>query len=360
MRSSASETMDLNSCTWMVRELGEAVSYTLLLDDNTLLVGGWDGRIKYWSDEGDVIWEAQTPNRISSMVVQDECIYATSGLHLVCLKQDSGEQVWDMALEGSADAVVSTATCILAVSSVYDIEHNDFIESAIWAISFEGELLQTHRMAERPWTLQPFNNGAIAGLGRPMNGYLILDENGNILEQNKDWESPTICSTSGENPVFGLADGSVCSLGGTVLHSMDSAISNIVAHGEAILLADDQGRLVLLNDAKQWEANGNTVVALSFGFEINNHASCWVARWNGSQGALSVLSIGDGAELASLNGHRIHDATFNGNRLAAGFENGQVYVWEKDLFQRRLNQPPQATNDASRSAMFEKLRSLRK
>ena len=66
----------------MVRELGEAVSCTLLLDDNTLLVGGWDGRIKYWSDEGDVIWEAQTPNRISSMVVQDECIYATSGLHL--------------------------------------------------------------------------------------------------------------------------------------------------------------------------------------------------------------------------------------------------------------------------------------
>ena len=136
----------------MVRELGEAVSCTLLLEDNSLLVGGWDGRIKYWSDEGDIIWEAQTPNRISSMVVQGECVYVTSGLHLVCLKQSNGEQVWDMALEGSADAVVSTATCILAVSSVYDIEHNDFIESAIWAISFDGELLQTHRMAERPWT----------------------------------------------------------------------------------------------------------------------------------------------------------------------------------------------------------------
>ena len=215
-------------------------------------------------------------------------------------------------------------------------------------------------MAERPWTLQPFNNGAIAGLGRPMNGYLILDENGNILEQNKDWESPTICSTSGENPVFGLADGSVCSLDGAVLHSMDSAISNIVAHGKAILLADDRGRLVLLDDSTHWEANGNAVVALSFGFEINNHASCWVARWNGSQGALSVHSIEDSTELASLNGHRIHDVTFNGSRLAAGFENGQVYVWEKDLFQRRLNQPSQAGNDATRSAMLEKLRSLRK
>jgi outer membrane protein assembly factor BamB len=344
----------------MVRELGEAVSCTLLLDDNTLLVGGWDGRIKYWSDEGDVIWEAQTPNRISSMVVQDECIYATSGLHLVCLKQDSGKQVWDMALEGSADAVVSTATCVLAVSSVYDIEHNDFIESAIWAVSFEGKLLQSHRMAERPWTLHAYNDGAIAGLGRPMNGYLFLDENGNIIQQNKDWESPTTCSTDGENPVFGLADGSVRSLDGTLLHSMDSAISNIVAHGGAILLADDRGRLVLLGDSTHWEANGNAVVALSFGFEVNSHTSCWVARWNGSQGALSVRSIEDGVELASLNGHRINDLTFNGNRLAAGFENGQVYVWEIDLFQRRLNQPTQASNDASRSAMFEKLRSLRK
>ena len=352
--------MDLNSCTWMVRELGEAVSCTLLLEDNSLLVGGWDGRIKYWSDEGDIIWEAQTPNRISSMVVQGECVYVTSGLHLVCLKQSNGEQVWDMALEGSADAVVSTATCILAVSSVYDIEHNDFIESAIWAISFEGELLQTHRMAERPWTLHTYSNGAIAGLGRPMNGYLVLDENGNILEQNKDWESPTICSTDGENPVFGLADGSVCSLDGTQVHAMDSAISNIAAKKDIMLLADDQGRVVLLNDSKQWEANGNDVVAISFGFEINNHISCWLARWNGSQGALSVHSVEDGAELASLHGHRIHDIAFNGNRLAAGFENGQVYVWEKDLFQRRLNQPPQAGNDAGRNAMFEKLRSLRK
>lgn len=352
--------MDLNSCTWMVRELGEAVSCTLLLEDNSLLVGGWDGRIKYWSDEGDIIWEAQTPNRISSMLVQGKCVYATSGLHLVCLKQNSGELVWEIALEGSADAVVSTATCVLAVSSVYDIEHNDFIESAIWAISFEGELLQTHRMAERPWTLHTYNNGAIAGLGRPMNGYLVLDENGNLLEQNKDWESPTICSTDGENPVFGLADGSVCSLDGTQVHAMDSAISNIVAKREIMLLADDQGRVVLLNDSKQWEANGNDVVAISFGFEINNYASCWVARWNGSQGALSVHSVEGGAELASLHGHRIHDIAFNGNRLAAGFENGQVYVWEKDLFQRRLDQPPQASNDAGRNAMFEKLRSLRK
>ncbi|MEC7254735.1 MAG: PQQ-binding-like beta-propeller repeat protein [Candidatus Thermoplasmatota archaeon] len=344
----------------MVRELGEAVSCTLLLDDNTLLVGGWDGRIKYWSDEGDVLWEAQTPNRISSMVVQDECIYATSGLHLVCLKQDSGEQVWDMALEGSADAVVSTATCILAVSSVYDIEHNDFIESAIWAISFEGELLQTHRMAERPWTLQPYNDGAIAGLGRPMNGYLVLDENGNIIEQNKDWESPTICSTNGENPVFGLADGSIRSMDGTLVSAMQSAISNVIKHANGHVVADDNGNIEFVDDDVQWKANGNEVVALSLGFDINEKGSCWVARWNGSQGEINVHSIDDGQHVASLNGQRVHDMAFNGQRIAAGCENGQVFVWEEGLFQRRIEMPDQQQNDPLRSAMFEKLRALRK
>ncbi|MEC8106562.1 MAG: hypothetical protein VX115_02360, partial [Candidatus Thermoplasmatota archaeon] len=127
-----------------------------------------------------------------------------------------------------------------------------------------------------------------------------------------------------------------------------------------ILLADDQGRLVLLDNSTQWEANGNAVVALSFGFEINNHASCWVARWNGSQGELIVHSIINGEQIASLDGHRVHDMAFNGQRIAAGCENGQVFVWERELFQRRMEQPNQQQNDPLRSAMFEKLRALRK
>ena len=146
MRAKASGTMDLSSCTWMVRELGEAVSCVHLLDDNSILVGGWDGKVKCWSDEGDLIWESQTPNRVSSIIVKDNFVYTTSGLHLVCMAHDSGEVVWETALEGSADAVVATDECLLATSSVYDIEHNDFIESAVWAISFDGNVLETHRM----------------------------------------------------------------------------------------------------------------------------------------------------------------------------------------------------------------------
>ena len=51
---------------------------------------------------------------------------------------------------------------------------------------------------------------------------------------------------------------------------------------------------------------------------------------------------------------------FNGQRIAVGCENGQVFVWEKGLFQRRIQQPSQQENDPQRSAMLEKLRALRK
>jgi len=352
--------MDLTNCTWMVRELGEAVSCTVLLEDDSLLVGGWDGKIKHWSVDGDLIWETQTPNRISSMVVHDDSIYATSGLHIVCIAFSTGKARWNVALEGSADAVMTTTECVLAVSSVYDIEHNDFIESAIWAISFDGGVLSTHRMDERPWTLHPYKKGAIAGLGRPMNGYLILDERGGLVEQNKEWESPTICSTNSENPVFGLADGTLRSIGGVVMKTLDCSISNVVEYRDGYLLADDEGHIEFFDGSVEWGANGSEVVAISPGFEVGGKGSCWVARWNGSQGEVLVHSVIDGGEIASLKGHRVHDITFNDKRIAIGCENGQVFVWEKDLFQRRLEQPTQQQNDASRNAMFEKLRSLRK
>ena len=195
----------------------------------------------------------------------------------------------------------------MCIRDRYDIEHNDFIESAIWSISFDGDVLATHRMDERPWTLYPYNDGAIAGLGRPLNGYLVLDANGDILEQNKDWGSPTICATRGENPVFGLADGSIRSMDGTLVGSMQSAISNVIKHADGYAVADDKGNIEFIDGDDQWKANGNEVVALSSGFDIDEEGSCWVARWNGSQGEVIVHSIKDGQHIASLNGHRVHD-----------------------------------------------------
>ena len=134
----------------------------------------------------------------------------------------------------------------------------------------------------------------------------------------------------------------------------------MLKHPDGYLLADDQGNIEFVRDDVKWNASGNDVVASSLGFDIDEKGSCWVARWNGSQGEVIVHSIADGGRIASLYGHRVHDMAFNGQRIAVGCENGQVFVWEKGLFQRRIQQPSQQENDPQRSAMLEKLRALRK
>ena len=139
MSENASDNMDLTQSTWMVRDLEQAVSDVLLLEDDSVIAGGWDGAIKYWSAEGDTVWSIETPNRISCLTIQSEKLYATSGLHLLKIDLKTGHIDWQIGLEGSADAVVVTKKCVIASSSVYDIEHNDFLESAIWSVSFEGE-----------------------------------------------------------------------------------------------------------------------------------------------------------------------------------------------------------------------------
>jgi hypothetical protein len=46
------------------------------------------------------------------------------------------------------------------------------------------------------------------------------------------------------------------------------------------------------------------------------------------------------------------------NRVAFGFEDGQVLLWEKDLFERRMNEKS-SDSDGRKSALAAKLRSLR-
>ena len=122
------------------------------------------------------------------MAIQDGFIFATSGLHIVCIASSTGEIRWDVPLEESADAVVTTKECVLATSSVYDIEHNDFIESAIWSISFDGDVLATHRIASVRGHSIPTRTEQLR-VSRPMNGYLILDTHGGVIEQIKEWKA---------------------------------------------------------------------------------------------------------------------------------------------------------------------------
>ena len=362
MRENASDNMDLTQSTWMVRDLGQAASDVLLLEDNSVLAGGWDGAIKYWSAEGETVWEIATPNRISCLTIEADKLYATSGLHLLKIDLTTGDVEWQIQLEGSADAVVVTKKCVLASSSVYDIEHNDFLESALWSISFEGEILETHRMDERPWTLQLSEGKVVAGLGRPKNGWIKLSKNGVIEEHREGWATPTICSSNTMPILFGRADGSVVDMDEIVHHQMNDSIAVLSNQEDMLLTADDSGRVDLLTtNITRWSKTGDAVVGLKHGFTHNNEATIWIARWNGSKGTMFVRNSSSGDEIARLEGDRIHAMSVNENRVGIATEAGQIIVWEQTLFERRSNQETPAEEvDEHRNSMLAKLRALRK
>ena len=361
MRENVSGSMDLAQSTWMVRDLGQAGSDVLLLEDDSVIAGGWDGAIKYWSADGDTNWGIETPDRISCLTVKSDKLYATSGLHLLKIDMKTGEIDWQIELEGSADAVVVTGNCVIASSSVYDIEHNDFLESAIWAVSFKGDVLKTHRMDERPWTLQLSEHDVLAGLGRPKSGWMKLDADGTIIEQKEGWGTPTICSST-ENPVlFGRADGSVVDMDETVLHQMEQSISALSNQEGFLLTADDSGQVDLLTKEIVWSKTGDAVVGLEHGFSHNGETTVWIARWNGARGRICVHSPSTGDELAHMEGERIHAMSVNKRRVGITTEGGLVMIWEQALFERRSKQEPNAGEvDDHRNSMLAKLRALRK
>ena len=88
----------------------------------------------------------------------------------------------------------------------------------------------------------------------------------------------------------------------------------------------------------------------------------WVVRTRGLGGALSVFSSDTGALVATGHFDRIRCIQGTPNRCVIGCENGDVLVWDRDLFMRRLDQDePQHEEpiDERKSALQAKLRALR-
>ena len=60
------------------------------------------GYLTKWSSEGDRQWSAQLPDRIASISIDENGIYACAGLHLVAVDSDSGaisgSMLWKVAL----------------------------------------------------------------------------------------------------------------------------------------------------------------------------------------------------------------------------------------------------------------------
>ena len=357
--------MDLKGAMWMQRSLGESVSLVHLMENGDVFAGGWDGRLIRWDEEGTTLWSTQTNDRISALAINGDLVVITSGLHLVALSLDSGKELWSVALEGSADDVHWWNGQIIAVSSVYDIEHNDFIESAIWLFSAQGEQQWVERMDERPWTLVESDGHLLAGLGRPRCGWLDISNTPPFSHTKPPTSFPITCGVSGrEHLLFGQTDGSVVMQSGDVLATESGSVEALTCLPTGFAASTDEGHLTVrtAQGGLLWESKGEAISAHCEAFENNDSTHLWVARIQGLSGALSVFSSDTGALVATGHFDRIRCIQGTPNRCVIGCENGDVLVWDRELFMRRLDQDePQHEEpiDERKSALQAKLRALR-
>ena len=332
----------------MIRDLGQSVSAIHICEDSSLIAGGWDGALKKWDSEGGLLWSVECQDRIESILIVDEMVIVTAGLHVTCVS--GGDIQWSHALEGSADLLSFSSGDVIATSSVYDIEHGDFMESAIWRFSIEGELIQVDRMDEKPWFIHS-DGRLIIGLGRPKCGVLV-DNN----HQKLPTDSPVTCGVSGpEHILLGHADGMVSSLSGSEISKENESIESVICINTGFVTALESGEIVArdISGSKLWGAKGGQVTTQSSSFN-NLH---WCGRDEISSGLIEVRD-GSGKLITTSKTSKPRVSIAGNNRVAFGFEDGQVLLWEKDLFERRLSEESGST-DGRRSALAAKLRSLR-
>ena len=340
--------MDLIQAAWMIRDLGQPVS-SLDIEEDSIIAGGWNGALKMWNGDGDILWSTQCEDRIEAILRIDEIVVVTSGLHIACVK--AGEILWSNPLEGSADLLAYHDGNIVATSSVYDIEHGDFMESAIWRFSLDGELIEVTRMDERPWFLHS-GQDLILALGRPKCGLLVNGEHRDLPSM-----SPVMCGLSGrKNILLGHADGTVSSSKGEKISKEPFSIESLTCVEKGFVAALENGQLVARTpeSIEMWTASGPQITAQIAGFDDLH----WCGRWNSMRGQIEVRDeIGTLVVSAETSRPRVSDSSEN--RIGFGFEDGQILIWERELFQRRSKQESLEENSRN-SALAAKLRSLRK
>lgn len=357
--------MDLKSATWMVRSLDQPVSMVHLTDEQDVFAGGWDGRLTHWAEDGTHRWTAQTNDRISAIALNEHLVVVASGLHVVALDRDTGQERWSMALEGSADEVIWWQGDIVAVSSVYDIEHNDFIESAIWRVSSSGDLRWVERMDERPWTLVQAEGLLLAGLGRPRCGHLDVSSKPPFSHTKPPTSSPTTCGADGRSHgLFGQTDGAVVSHLGTVLSIEAGAVEHLTCMVKGYVATTDDGLAVGRTETGEmcWSSDGAPVSAQTEAMEHDGSSLLWLARDAGLGSTVHVWATNQEGAIANGQFAKVRAMHGTTERVVIGCEDGQIHVWEREMLHRRLdNDQPSSSDEADErtSALQAKLRALR-
>ena len=348
---------------WMTRLLGEPVSVLSIDESNDILAGGWNGVLSYWDCDGENNWSTNLPDRIGSIASNQEFVFATAGLHIVAVSRTSGELMWQFALEGSADEVIIHEGLVYATSSVYDIEHNDFIDSAVWCFTFDGNNLWTKHMDERPWTIFSYDNTVIIGLGRPKMGIATINQEGEINHQQLASNSPvTFGKLIGSKPVFGHANGDVSSI--------DGKITSIEGESIEEALTDNQENLVIVTEcsincltnenSQLWSMKNIQSSGQAIGFEINNIESFWYAQTDGLNGQLKIIYCDSGQQIAAMSCSKISNIVSSSNRVVVGNEAGEILVWDAEMLNRRLESEVDIDQDERKKALRDRLKALKK
>lgn len=355
--------MDLLGACWMVRSLEQPVSSVSFDEFNNLVAGGWDGQIRKWNSDGDLLWSENLPDRISEIIFHDNQIIVTAGLHVIAIDTENGRVNWQHPLEGSADSAIVENEEIYVTSSVYDIEHNDFLESAIWKYSLEGEQMWVIRMDERPWFILSHNSDVIVGLGRPMSGWGEVLPKGELINHQLETTSPIMCGAkSSKEVLFGHADGTISSTTVTKNKFVES-VEILLATENFITASLEGGKLISTNKSNQeiWRASGTPISSQAIGFMLGENRTHWTTRWSGTQGSLEVRNLDDGNLIAQSEISQTRSIFTNDSRVVIGSEDGKIHVWEKEMFDRRIQSTDEEITESTskRDALKERLRALR-
>ena len=359
-----SDTMDLSEMTWLVRDFGEAVS-SCKITDSSFIIGGWNGKLAQYSHDGDLLWETRWEDRISDIAAKGKTVFATSGLHITATNQKSGKKEWSSALEGSSDALVATEDFVHVVSSVYDIEHYDFLESAVWTFSHSGEEIQVHRVDERPWSIISTKDEILLGMGRPKCGIAKLSQSHEI-EIIHDTDSPITCGLNGRaQSLFGMANGNVINQNGEVLmSSQGDSVEAVICTPEGFVASYESGKISSASSSGDhlWEKKLQKITAICDGAHGNeNHV--FVGSTEGLGGEIYCLSSENGGELAKMSSGKPICGDGGDRWVLIGCEDGRFYAWEAGLLTRRIANNNQQDTDQSdikrKQSLRDKLRNFK-
>ncbi|MCH2648973.1 MAG: hypothetical protein MKZ57_04055, partial [Candidatus Poseidoniaceae archaeon] len=136
-----------------------------------------------------------------------------------------------------------------------------------------------------------------------------------------------------------------------------------------VICVSDSGAITLGNNndithlnstfEKVWQVQGESVTAYSNGIVVDGCATVWTGYQDNLNGLLKVLSQENGSEISAMSCGKINSIVSNGKRVAVGDDKGELFVWEDDLFNRRLNSTDEEEDDTRRS-MRDRLKALRK